>query len=323
MADPEVEPLVSIAVVTYNHEQYIGECLESIIKQEVPGKVQIVVGEDASTDRTREIVSGFAQREPQCIDAILNAENIGGWRNFVNVLRACRGRYVAILDGDDKMYPGKLKAQIAVLESSPDCAIVAHKLDVFDESTGKKVSIFDDASVRPVSTFEDLVKKGTYFGNSSVMYRRSYLDVDLFERLHPRGVVGDWLLHLIVARHGKIVFIDEVLGAYRRHGQGTTARGDLEAQRFADNQQILQRAVELGASESAFKEGSARICYLQARKSLERGDFETYRALIEESRRSYHLEGTVQWLYYAFRHAPRLLMALRGLRKTVVPGGKR
>jgi len=101
---------VSILIVTYNHEEYVASAINSVLMQDVSFDYEIVIGEDASTDRTREIVLEFQERYPDKIRALLRdaadaesdrAAGVGGKRGFVNGLKACKGQYVALLDGDD------------------------------------------------------------------------------------------------------------------------------------------------------------------------------------------------------------------------------
>ena len=92
---------VSVCMITYNHERFIAQAIESVLMQETDFRVELVIGEDCSTDGTRAIVREFGERFPERIRLLLPEHNLGMMPNFVATLSACRGQYVALLEGDD------------------------------------------------------------------------------------------------------------------------------------------------------------------------------------------------------------------------------
>src|SRR5260221_6535487 len=114
-------PLVSVMVPAYQHEAFIAECLDSIVSQDYPA-VEVVVSDDASRDRTPDILREYAARYPQ-VTAILNETNVGVSANCNRSLERCSGTYVALFAGDDVMLPGKLRAQVDFMEAHPECVI--------------------------------------------------------------------------------------------------------------------------------------------------------------------------------------------------------
>jgi glycosyltransferase involved in cell wall biosynthesis len=116
---------LSVAMITYNHERFITQALESVLAQRVNFDYEIVVGEDCSTDDTRAIVMYFHRRYPGRIVPLLREKNIGGARNIELTLAACRGQYVAMLEGDDYWTcEDKLQRQVDFLDANPDYAIL-------------------------------------------------------------------------------------------------------------------------------------------------------------------------------------------------------
>ena len=121
------DPKVSVAMITYNHEGYIAQAIESVLMQQVSFAVELVIGEDCSTDRTRAIVNDYASRYPAIILAVQQPGNAGVSKNFADTLRGCRGKYIATLEGDDYWTdPGKLEKQVAFLQGNPECVICFH-----------------------------------------------------------------------------------------------------------------------------------------------------------------------------------------------------
>ena len=97
----KVQPKVSVLMITYNHEPFIAEAIESVLMQQTAFDFELVIGEDCSTDNTRDVVNAYATKLPETIKPLLHARNLGMLRNFATVYHACQGQYIAILEGDD------------------------------------------------------------------------------------------------------------------------------------------------------------------------------------------------------------------------------
>ncbi|WP_395006606.1 glycosyltransferase [Undibacterium sp.] len=168
-------PLLSVCVLTYNQENYIRQCLESLINQATDFQYEIIVGEDCSLDSTRYIVEEFARRYPDLVYPIYQSQNIGaGTNNFISVHNAARGQFIAHLDGDDYSYPGRLQKQVDVLRSEPDCNIVFHRMRI--EIKGKfdliEGPFFDTPSIHEKKFYRaDLLLNNSIGWQSSKMYR--------------------------------------------------------------------------------------------------------------------------------------------------------
>ena len=117
-------PLVSVCMTTYNHEPYIAEAIESVLAQQTSFGVELVVGEDCSTDRTAAICREYAAKYPDRIRLVTSPENVGWRANYRRTFEACRGKYVAYLDGDDWWCDlRKLQMQADLMESDPGCGM--------------------------------------------------------------------------------------------------------------------------------------------------------------------------------------------------------
>jgi glycosyltransferase involved in cell wall biosynthesis len=148
-------PLVSVHIITYNQEPYAARAIEGALQQQTDFEVEIVVGEDCSTDGTREIVLRYQREHPTRVRVITSGQNVGAFDNSNRVLKACRGRYLAFCDGDDYWTdPHKLQKQVDFLEAHPEYSLCCHDVEVvcdgvprmgrFTEFTGDTFS-FDDA----------------------------------------------------------------------------------------------------------------------------------------------------------------------------------
>ena len=122
---------VSVIVTTYNHERYIDRAIESVLEQATDFDYELVVGEDCSTDRTRDIVAEWQRKRPDRIRLVLQEKNVGGHGNFSAVYRAAAGDYVSWLEGDDYFTdPRRLQKMADFLDAHAECALCYHPLEV-------------------------------------------------------------------------------------------------------------------------------------------------------------------------------------------------
>ncbi len=142
-SNPEVmaqTPLVSIAMVTYNHEQYIAQAIESVAMQETEFPIELIIGEDCSTDCTREIVFEYQRKYPKVIRVITSERNVGMRRNCMRVNAGARGKYIAYGDGDDYWHNRrKLQMQVDYLECHPECGMVHTNADSYHVLSGRRM----------------------------------------------------------------------------------------------------------------------------------------------------------------------------------------
>ena len=137
ISDPAVlskTPLVSVHMITYNHEPYIAEAIEGVLMQETDFPIELIIGEDCSTDRTAEIVIEYQKKHPDIIRIITSDKNVGAHKNGWRAEKACRGKYVAYCEGDDFwIHPKKLQMQVDYLEAHPECGLVDSDYRVVDQ----------------------------------------------------------------------------------------------------------------------------------------------------------------------------------------------
>lgn len=208
---------LSVMLITYNHERYIAQAIQSVLDQRTNFDYEIVIGEDCSTDRTREIVMEFHRLYPDRIVPILRDENAGMMRNFMEVLAACRGEYVAILEGDDYWTcPDKVQRQVDFLEANPDYAICCGRALVLDQM-GLGLPAVLPANAAGPHSIENLLT-GNFIMTSTVVYRWGALGH--FPSWFREIAMGDWPLHVLMSQFGKIHLMNEVFSVYRVHSGG-------------------------------------------------------------------------------------------------------
>lgn len=267
----ESEIAVSVLVVTYNHARFVRHALDSALVQRLPQPFEILVSEDCSTDGTREIVQGYAERHPRLVRLLLSERNLHSNEVVARGFRAARGRYVALLDGDDYWTSDdKLRAQLAFLEARPDLTISFHNVQVVDEHSQSTGRLWNAPGQPEVSGLHELLR-GNFIAMGSVMYRRAA--VAEVPAWYDRFPITDWPLHVIYAREGRIGYLDRTLGAYRLHGGGLfstlSERQKLEAN--ADFYRRL-RACSSGALAAEVARGQRDYFLGWAEEFRRRGD---------------------------------------------------
>lgn len=213
-----IEPLVSICMLTYNHEKYIKKAIDSILMQKVNFEYEIIIGEDCSPDNTREILVEYKEKYPDKFILVLRNENIGATNNAYDIKRLTRGKYVATLEGDDFWnYEYKLQKQIDFLENHSDYIGIAHQNNTCDEY-GNNIIGYKRIITEGDLYIEDFLKHGFLYHTSSLVYRNIYKDsCDKYEKLlTSNSLIGDLPLALLLLDKGKIRLLKEKYSTFRK-----------------------------------------------------------------------------------------------------------
>ncbi|WP_394775089.1 glycosyltransferase [Flavobacterium sp.] len=203
-------------MITYNHESFIEETIESMMTQKTNFEYKLFIGEDFSKDNTREVCVRLKEKYPNKIDLFLNEKNLGANLNAKQIFKACfesGAKYIALCEGDDYWTdPLKLQKQVDFLEANPDYVICYHKVKVLQNGILKEDTITQE--VAETTTIKDLAK-GNYIHTCSVVFKNNLFEK--FPEYFHKSPVGDYFLHMLNARYGKIKFLDEYMGVYRLH----------------------------------------------------------------------------------------------------------
>ncbi|MFC1781363.1 glycosyltransferase [Planctomycetota bacterium] len=223
ISDPNLlvkEPVVSVKMITYNHEQYIAQAIESVLEQKTEFSFELVIGEDCSTDRTREIVFDYQKKYPDIIRVITSGKNVGARKNSMRTLKARCGKYIALCEGDDYWTnPNKLQKQVDFLDANHDYVICFHWAGWLNQESGRIIHWkYGPPVIKSYYTEDDLLEHSNFIPTCSTVYRTK-----LFDKIpdwYYKVEIGDFPLHILNAQHGKIGFIDEPMAVYRRHKGG-------------------------------------------------------------------------------------------------------
>lgn len=211
---------LSILLVTFNHEDYVGRALESIFQQEYKGQIELVIADDASTDGTLELIRDYEERDPRFSFKYLFADaNIGITKNYQRGFMACSGEFVAVLEGDDYWSsPKKLARQVEFLSEHWECDVCSVNYFVFDEARATFVERAPLGSGHRFLSARDLIEDNLVGNFSTCMYRESALRKLPAEVFKERSY--DWIINICVATNSLIGFLEEPMSVYRVHSSG-------------------------------------------------------------------------------------------------------
>jgi glycosyltransferase involved in cell wall biosynthesis len=225
-------PVVSALIPTYNGAPFIGQTIESALAQDYPA-LEVIVGDDASTDETRQILAGFGDR----IRVIAFPENRGNGALRNQLVAEARGKYIALLDHDDHWLPGKITAQVRAMEQSPAAALCHTASEIFGDESGDGPIVEEVRRRVQGQCFDELFRRNGIV-ISTVMARASALPKPCFWT--DLGGVRDYGLWLRLLFAGEAVYLPQVTTRYRKHqGQITQDVGG------SRNLQILAGAARL------------------------------------------------------------------------------
>lgn len=216
--------MVSVIVLTYNHEKYIRQALDSILMQEVDFRYEILVGDDASVDHTPEILKEYQKKHPDIFHLYLRTQNLGATRNSYELLTSCRGVFIAACEGDDYWTDSlKLKKQVEFLRDHPEFIGCSHDCKIVDElGRPARKQALPWVSNKKVFTLNDFKGKMLPGQAATIVRRNIYCnqrcDYSIFYRAHPQ--IGDRTTILCYAAQGKFYHMPVIMSCYRRSNAG-------------------------------------------------------------------------------------------------------
>jgi len=212
-------PKVSIGVVTYNHREFITQCLDSIRLQDYPN-VEVIVSDDASTDDTCAVVRAYMQKHPGFIKQFhAHKKNLGIARHCNFVLEKLNGDYVQTFAGDDTMLPGKIAAQVSALQANPQASLCFTNTEWFWSESGRKICNHFGLLQRPSTNLADIIADCTV-PTPSILINGKWLGNT---RYKPQlKYVNDFYFIVELMLKAPPIYLPMVTVRYRKHKGGIT-----------------------------------------------------------------------------------------------------
>jgi hypothetical protein len=217
-AEPVTAPKVSVVLRTFDHARFIAQAIESVLIQQAPFPFELVIAEDCSTDGTREIVNGYAERNPDVVRTVLPERNVGHGEIFRLGLEAASGSFVAYLDGDDYWTSrSKLARQVEFFEANPDCVSCFHDVSLVYDEAGLPSGAVSPRLAEGRFGLEQILME-CFVPAPAMMFRSEVAD-DLPPWVFESAWI-DWLIHIKAAERAPLGYLPEALAAYRVHKGG-------------------------------------------------------------------------------------------------------
>lgn len=234
----------SVTIITYNQKNFIREAIDSALAQETTFPFEILIGDDCSTDGTREIIQEYERLHPGKVIGILHPRNMGknGGINSIETLKFAKGEYYALMDGDDYWTnPNKLQKQVDFLDANPQCQAVFHNAEIIYED-GSPSYLLNGPDMKTYYTLDDLVGEQEiwFMATSSTMFRNSIKEYPAWFREASSGDISRLILK---AKMGSIGYIPDVMSVYRKNQAGASFHDYEWDERFLRNRIEMYSAI--------------------------------------------------------------------------------
>lgn len=217
-----VHPIVSICMITYRHEKFIEEAINGVLMQDCNFEIELIIANDCSPDRTDEIIQNILQKHPRSspwITYIKHEKNIGMMPNFIYALQQCKGKYIALCEGDDYWTnPLKLKKQVDFLEENTDYVMTFHNANVINnlKQNCGNFSEYLKSDYTPKEILNTWITP-----TASMVFKNVITTFPLFMK---DAVHGDLALRVYLCEYGKVKAFNEVMCVYRINEESITVR---------------------------------------------------------------------------------------------------
>ncbi|MFM1876147.1 MAG: hypothetical protein RL266_1884 [Bacteroidota bacterium] len=214
------QPLISVALITYNQVDFVRETLDGILSQERTNfDLEIVAGDDCSTDGTGDVISDYRSKFPDIIRISERKSNLGMHGNWEATIADCKGDFIAIIEGDDRWDdPKKLQKQLDLLTENPTASACFSNAKVLKEDG--TFSDYDYVDRWAMNLYADQFFTLNFnpIPTCTLLFRAEHFSG--FPKAYHESPFADWILHTLLIQKGDYVYLNECSSAYRQHGGG-------------------------------------------------------------------------------------------------------
>ena len=209
--DKKNRTLISVIIPSYNRANTVGQTIDSILAQKVDADIEIVIGDDCSTDNAREVLLKYKEQHPDVIKLLFHEQNMGLGANWATCVKACKGKYICNCDNDDYWHnEQKLQIQLDYMESHPESNVLLTNHRTLNRLTGEIKEC--KAYINRTMPLQEAIDSGhTSYCNATIMYRadfmKKYLPLDDFIKYH--FYLQDWTAWIILAGYTDFDIIEE------------------------------------------------------------------------------------------------------------------
>ncbi len=262
-------PLVSVCIASYNHADYIGEALQSVLAQAYPN-LEIIVADDASTDNSAEVIRRYEEMHPDQVRALFKDSNSGPSETLNQAIALARGEFIALLGSDDRMLPGRLDAQVEYMLAHSQCTAVFTDIRTIDASGNPAPSGLDAFFNTSFDHLRHKLLGGNFLNAPSALIRAASLRAvgGFSPLLRYTQDFEAWIKLLTI---GNLAKLPEVLTEYRVHGKNLSIEvaKDSSFQLYCELAWVIRRAAASWPIESWLPPGDRGCPQALAKVRLE------------------------------------------------------
>lgn len=299
--------IVSICMITYNHEPFIAQAIDGVLMQKTNFQIELVISEDCSIDRTREICIAYQTKYPEIIKLKLPEKNLGMMPNFIQTLGYCTGKYVALCEGDDYWTDTyKLQKQVDLLEKNPHCSMCVAKSEL--RKNNELIMILGEGNKAEYNFYDTLY--GTYFHTSTYLIKKIYIDQYVVANKNLQ--TGDTSLRYFLSDLGPFIFLNKVVSVYRQHENGVWTS--------LNSYERLKANIKLHESFNKYFKHKYRIDF---QKLLIREYYQLIKLSLNNNNLKEFFASTLRLLFWELRNPKHLsLYLIRKIKTTLRLGSK-
>lgn len=260
--------LISVVIPSYNRADTVGQTIDSILSQKVDADVEIVIGDDCSTDNARAVLSRYKKQHPDVIRLLFHEKNMGLGANWATCVKACRGKYICNCDNDDYWHnPNKLQIQLDYMESHPRSNICITNHRTHNRTTGE---IRECKAQIDHSDIQKSMWGGCRFCNATIMYRADFMKahLDLDEFIRRRLSLQDWPAWVILTAYTDIDELPDSTATFGIETVSITRPDSVErlARRYQGDKEVCRYLGELFPDKFPFTDemwdryAAGRLC---------------------------------------------------------------
>lgn len=238
--------VVSVLIITYNHELYITKAIDGVLMQETNFDIELIIADDASPDRTGRIVEECIKNNSKSIliSYTKHSQNIGMINNFIWAIKKCKGKYIALCEGDDYWIdPLKLQRQVDFLEGNSQFVLTYHPVEVlFPDGRTEEDFGIKNVNNKNETNMYDVATLGNFIHTPSVVFRNVIKE---FPNQFYQSQIGDFFLQILLAQHGNLYRLSNKMAVYR-HGVGTYSSQDSQerTKRWIKTLSLIKEVIE-------------------------------------------------------------------------------
>ena len=251
-----MKTLISVIIPSYNRANTVGQTIESIVGQQVDADIEIIIGDDCSTDNAREVLLEYKEEYPDIIRLFFWDENMGLGANWASCVKECRGKYICNCDNDDYWHnPNKLQLQLDYMEANPTSNILITNHRTHNRTTGE---ILEHKAKIDHSDIQQSMWGGCSFCNATIMYRADFMKahLDLDEFIKRRLSLQDWPAWVILTAYTDIDELPNSTATFGIETISITRPDTVErlAKRYKGDKEVCRYLGELFPDKFPFSE---------------------------------------------------------------------